>query len=258
MKKSAFLIFTVILTSCLYPGQNLSADTIHLKNGGSIEGIIKSEDSNRIEINVGFGTITCSGNEVVSIDRSSPAELNSLTDKWEKKQEELKKREDDFAKERERRLAEREEWLNKEYEKKQQETKDTKEIHLVRDQGSRSISVSTLLNDKVSAMLVVDTGASIVVLARRVGEGLGVDLSDTKKDIVTMQLAGGRKVDAKMIVLKSVRIEDVEVKDVLAGILLEEAQGMGFRDGLLGMTFLSQFNVKIDLKNGKIVLEKLN
>ena len=44
----------------------------------------------------------------------------------------------------------------------------------------------------------------------------------------------------------------------LAGVLLEDAPGMSFRDGLLGMTFLSRFNVKIDLKNGKIALEKLN
>ena len=44
----------------------------------------------------------------------------------------------------------------------------------------------------------------------------------------------------------------------MAAILIEEEQGMGFKDGLLGMTFLNKFNLKIDLKNMKVVLEKIN
>ena len=111
------------------------------------------------------------------------------------------------------------------------------------------------MDDKAKATLVLDTGANIVVLTRHKGEELGLDLSDTTKNIATLQLAGDRRVTAKMVMLKSVRIKDIEVKDVLAGVLLEDA-GIGFRDGLLGMTFLNKFNLKIDLKNMKMALEK--
>ena len=87
------------------------------------------------------------------------------------------------------------------------------------------------------------------------GEELGLDLSDTVNNIATLQLAGGHRVAAKMVMLKSVRIKDIEVKNVLAGVLLDDG-GIGFKDGLLGMTFLNRFNLKIDLKNMKMALEK--
>ena len=107
----------------------------------------------------------------------------------------------------------------------------------------------------MKATLVLDTGASIVVLTKRMGEELGLDLTDTKNSLATLQLAGDHRVTAKMVMLKSVRINDIEVKNVLAGVLLDDAS-IGLKDGLLGMTFLNQFNLKIDLKNMKMALEK--
>ena len=68
LKKSAFLAFTVIILSCAYPNPRLSADTIFLKNGRSIEGIVKNENGDNVEISVGFGTITCSLNEISKIE----------------------------------------------------------------------------------------------------------------------------------------------------------------------------------------------
>jgi len=248
-------ILTIAIAISLIAAASSRADIIYLNNGGSIEGIIKSEDENNVEVDIGFGTITCGKREIKQIERSTPDDERSLTEKWEKKREELAKSEKEFIHERLRRFAEYDKWIEDEREKKAKELSSEGAIDLSRDYLSGNILVDATLNDKVKATLILDTGASIVVLSRRMGQELGIDLSDTKSNLATLQLAGNRKVMAKMVMLKSVRIKDIEVKDVLAGVLLEDA-GIGFRDGLLGMTFLSRFNLKIDLKNMKMVLEK--
>ncbi len=73
-----------------------------------------------------------------------------------------------------------------------------------------------------------------------------------------MRLADGRRTAAKVIILESVRIQDVEVNKVMAAVMLEDISDPSLRDGLLGMSFLNRFNLKMDLKNMKITLEKIN
>ena len=254
MKKT---VIVIIFTALVYfiPAF-LFADTIYFKNGGTIEGIIKSEDNNSVEMGIGFGTITCAKQEIIKIERSTPGEKGALSEKWNKKKEELQRSEVDFERERQKRFAEYDKWTNEERERKlKEENTLAGTIDLARDPDSKSILVEVFLNDKAKATLVLDTGANIVVLTRQKGEELGLDLSDAVNNVATLQLAGEHKVLAKMVMLKSVRIKDIEVKDVLAGVLLEDS-GLGFKDGLLGMTFLNRFNLKIDLKNMKMALEK--
>ncbi|MDD5428539.1 MAG: retropepsin-like aspartic protease [Candidatus Omnitrophica bacterium] len=247
---TAIIVFLVFLAPSF-----LSADTVYFDNGGSIEGIIKSEDADNVQMDIGFGTITCPKREIKKIERSSPEEAVALTEKWEAKRQELKKSEEEFNLERQRRFAEYDEWMRQERERSEREARAQGTIDLARDYASSSILVGAVLNDKVNATLVLDTGASIVVLTKQKGEELGIDLTPTGNNLATLQLAGNHRALAKMVILKSVRINDIEVKDVLTGILLDDA-GAGFRDGLLGMTFLSRFNLKIDLKNMKLSLEK--
>ena len=231
------------------------ADTIYFNNGGTIEGIIKSENADHVDIDIGFGTITCAKQEIMKIERSTPDETAALTEKWEKKRAELKNSEAEFARERQKNFEEYQRWTQEEREKKAKEEAGEGTINLVRDPETRDILVDVFLNDKAKATLVLDTGASIVVLTKKKGEELGLNLADTKNSLATLQLAGDHRVTAKMVMLKSVRINDIEVKNVLAGVLLDDAS-IGLKDGLLGMTFLNQFNLKIDLKNMKMALEK--
>jgi len=132
-----------------------------------------------------------------------------------------------------------------------------KEINIAREPGGKGIMVEVLLNDSVKVNLVLDTGASIVALSRKTGEELGMDLSDTKKDLIQMRLADGSSTMAKVIILKSVKVQDVEVKNVMAAVMLDEVPAIGLTEGLLGMSFLSKFNLKTDLKNMKMTLEKI-
>jgi len=115
--------------------------------------------------------------------------------------------------------------------------------------------VKATLNGKVEVQFHLDTGASIVMLRRSVAEKLGMNLSRVVPDMQA-QIANGSKVNAKRIILESVKVENSEAKNVDAAILLDEAGDIG-SDGLLGMSFLKRFNFKVDQKEKKLILEKL-
>ena len=204
---------------------------------------------------IGFGTITCAKHEIMKIERSTPDEIAALTERWEKKRAELKKSEAQFDRDRQKSFEEYQKWTQEAREKRAKEESGGSTIDLARDPETRDILVDVFLNNQAKATLVLDTGASIVVLTKKKGEELGLDLTDTKNSLATLQLAGDHRVAAKMVMLKSVRINEIEVKNVLAGVLLDDA-AVGLKDGLLGMTFLNRFNLKIDLKNMKMALEK--
>jgi clan AA aspartic protease (TIGR02281 family) len=103
----------------------------------------------------------------------------------------------------------------------------------------------------------LDTGASLVVLRKNIAQKLGIDLRNVQSDL-KMQLADGRQVNVKSLVLESIKVQNAEAKNVEAAVILdEETQGSEFYDGLLGMSFLRKFNFKIDQKEKKLILEKL-
>ena len=235
-----------------------SADTLYLKNGRSLEGIIMTEDKDSVELDIGFGTITMAKDEIDRIYRSTPKETGELRQNWIMKTKELKDREEEFIRARQQRFEEYEKWVNEERERSQSQKHQSSQIGLVRDTASQAILVNTILNDNVKCALILDTGASLVVLSRKTGQKLGLDLSDKASDIIELHLAGDRKIQAKAIMLKSLRINDVEEKEIMAAVLLEDVVDPYFKDGLLGRTFLNRFNLKIDLKTMNMALEKIS
>jgi len=118
------------------------------------------------------------------------------------------------------------------------------------------MTVAVRLNNKVDTTMVLDTGASLILLTRDVAEKLGYNL-DRLRPNMKVQVADGRTVDAARIILDSVKVENSEAERVEASVLMEEKGNFGFEDGLLGMSFLKRFNFKIDLKEKKLILEKL-
>ena len=70
-------------------------------------------------------------------------------------------------------------------------------------------------------------------------------------------MADGKQINAKQIVLDSIKVENVEAQGVEAAIILDEISDAGLQDGLLGMSFLKKFNFKVDQRNKKLILEKL-
>ncbi|MDP3790952.1 MAG: retropepsin-like aspartic protease [Candidatus Omnitrophota bacterium] len=249
-----FIFFLVVMFAA-----DAQADTLYLKNGGVVEGIIEKEDEKSIELNMGFGAATFQRQQVKSVKRSSQDDNTKTMIKWEEKKREIDARAKEFEDAREKRLDDAYENLMEDArQKKLKEEGEVKHIQIARDDRTKGILVQALLNEKIKVSLVLDTGASLIILSRRIGEELGVDMADEKTGIIEFKLADGRSASAKAVVLDSVRIQDVEVKSVMAAVMLGETNDPSLRDGLLGMSFLSRFNLKMDLKSMKITLEKIN
>jgi clan AA aspartic protease (TIGR02281 family) len=229
--KHIILLF-LILSLCLSVAK-IYADTVYLKNGRSIEGVVKYENADFVELEVFGGTVKFSNPEINRIERA-PLEDNAfIRDKWQRQKQESEKR-----------LLEQ----------RQREEKKPKNVSFSSD--GRGIVVPALINKKLEADLILDTGASFVTLKKDVAEKLGLNLDNVKTEM-EMILADGRRIKAKLVVLDSLSAQGVEVDKVEAVILTEEMERLDFGDGLLGMSFLKRFNFKIDQKEKKLILEKL-
>ena len=116
------------------------------------------------------------------------------------------------------------------------------------------VIVDAVIDNSTLVRLVVDTGASIVVISKEVAERLGIAEESTDTDIEII-MANGAAVNAKPVILQSVKIGEAEVKNVPAAIL--ENNVVGGADGLLGMSFLSNFVISVDTSSNKLILERV-
>lgn len=229
-KRFSITVFTLVFLSGFVT--ELNADTIYLKNGRSIEGLIKSEDNNSVELEIKIGTIRLRKNEIERIYKSTPDESYAILKKWERQRLEAQ----------EKRLIEE---LKKEFEPKKIEF----------SKEPQGIVVDAILNKKIPASLILDTGASLVIITKEVAKKLGIDV-DKKDKVVKLIMADGRMIEAKYIVLESIGVQNVELENVDAAILLDDEQNLVFKDGLLGASFLNKFSFKVDYKNSRLILEK--
>lgn len=111
--------------------------------------------------------------------------------------------------------------------------------------------VEVLLNGSVKANLIVDTGATMVVLSERIGRQLGVN-RNSDLPTIGMSTAGG-KVEAPLFVLDSLKLGSAEVLNVET----TTNPHMGDMDGLLGMAFLGEFKVEMDRQKWEMTLKPL-
>lgn len=100
------------------------------------------------------------------------------------------------------------------------------------------------INGRFAGNFIVDTGASLVVLSRETAERLGVDL--TKAPSLFAQTANGVG-RGSGIMLERVEVQGARAERVTAAAV----DGLGKIDGLLGMSFLSRF----DLRRSRDLLE---
>lgn len=248
---------TVIFFLIALSAASAHADTVYLKNGGEVEGIIEKEDEQNLEVNMGFGTVTFKKSQVRSVERSSAEASVDMAKKWEEKKKELTAKEKEFNEARDKRFNDAyENWMDEAREKKSGEPGEVKSIKVAKDEGGSHVVVEALLNGKIKAVLLLDTGASLVVLSKRIGEELGLDTADAKNTMM-LRLADGRMANAKAVVLDNVKIGDVEVEKVMAAVIIDQLPAPNLKDGLLGMSFLNKFNIKMDLKEMKMTLERL-
>ena len=209
------------------------ADTLYLKNGRSIEGIIKNEDNEVVDLEVYGGSVKFMKSEIEKIEKASLEDSNALRQKWERQKIENQ---------------------NKILGQQLEEGRRPKQIEFSQD--TQNIILPVSLNNKLEVSLILDTGASLVVLRKNIAEKLGIDLNNVKPQ-AQLTLADGRQVNAKYIILESVKVENAEAKNVEAAVMLDDTGEAGLGDGLLGMSFLKRFNFKVDHRDKKLILEKL-
>jgi len=124
-------------------------------------------------------------------------------------------------------------------------------IPLVPD-GQGHFLADVLINSKIHAFLVVDTGSPVVMLTSSFIQKLGLDLSQSNQGYV--EVLNG-KYKAAAVTLSKVTVGEAFAQDVSAAVLLEKSQGIN--DGLLGLSFLSKFHFTLDQTGQKLILKKL-
>lgn len=230
MRKEAVLL-VLVYVFVFYA--KLNADTVYLKNGRSIEGIIKNEDKEIIDLEVYGGSVKFRKGEIEKIEKASLEDSNALRRKWEKQK-----------------IENQDKILRQQLE----EEREPRKIGFSQD--AQRIILPVTLNNKLEASLVLDTGASLVVLRKNIAEKLGINL-DAGGPEAKLTMVDGRQVNAKYIILESVAVEGTEAKNVEAAVMLDDVMELKIGDGLLGMSFLKRFNFKVDQKDKKLILEKL-
>ena len=114
-----------------------------------------------------------------------------------------------------------------------------------------SYFATVVINGKPPQEMIVDTGASSVVLPYSVAIECGVKPEESTATVIAT-VADGSKVKSKLLQLDSIRIGKFTAEHVECCVLPPEAKNA---PSLLGMTYLSRFNVSI---NGtELVLSKI-
>jgi len=125
--------------------------------------------------------------------------------------------------------------------------------HVVKlDKRGNSLVADVLLNRKVRADLILDTGATDTVISNNLAKKLGISAS--KGSIVLCQMADGRSVSGRQITIKEIRVGGAKVYNARAVVL--GSGEIGDSPGLLGMSFLNNFIFKVDSEQGLLTLQK--
>ncbi|MFH1791078.1 MAG: 2-thiouracil desulfurase family protein [Candidatus Omnitrophota bacterium] len=117
------------------------------------------------------------------------------------------------------------------------------------------VVVTARLDGRIDVRMVVDTGANILLITEDVARRLGLDIADESAKIQCV-LADGSRAMARPCVISSVDVGGRVVRDVAAAVI--GSSPMPGLDGLLGMSFLNNFIVRIDPKGKRLVLEEFS
>jgi clan AA aspartic protease (TIGR02281 family) len=113
--------------------------------------------------------------------------------------------------------------------------------------------VDVVLNGKVTRSMILDSGASMVALTSEMAKALNMTPGPNDPTI-RMQMADGKVVEAKQMMLRSVRVGQFTVENVECAVLPESLVAA---ENLLGGTFLRNFVYKLDHEAGELHLSQI-
>jgi len=105
-----------------------------------------------------------------------------------------------------------------------------------------------ILNERVKRYLVVDSGASFILINQQTAKELGVTIDESTPFIPGTTVSG--VILTPLVTLKSVRVGNAAVENVEA-VVYSMPSG---QDGLLGNSFLNKFRLVLDAINSKMIL----
>lgn len=113
--------------------------------------------------------------------------------------------------------------------------------------------VDVTFNGKVTRSLVLDSGASVVSLTADTAKALNM-IPGPNDPTIHLQLADGKVVEAKQMMIKSVRVGQFTVENVECAVLPESLVAA---ENLLGGSFLQNFVYKLDPVAGELHMSQI-
>ncbi len=107
------------------------------------------------------------------------------------------------------------------------------------------------VNNKSYKEFMIDTGASLVVIPKKLAVELGVKREDEVQDIV-LNMANGKSIKGRLVYLNKVEVSGMVANNVPAAVI----DTSGEITPLLGMSYFKNFFFQIDLANKKLKLKK--
>ncbi len=113
-----------------------------------------------------------------------------------------------------------------------------------------SYYASVVIDGKHAHEMVVDSGASLILLPKAIADQCGVTVGSGDPEI-TLVVASGSKIKGRLTRLDSVRVGKFTVQNVECAVLGPEASAA---KPLLGMTFLGRFKVELNAQASQLTL----
>ena len=124
---------------------------------------------------------------------------------------------------------------------------ETVELH--REGGVDHIDV--MLNGKGPVRMVFDTGAGPMTLSAELASRMNLKPTDRTMECV---VADGTKVTAKVMIIRTVTVGRLTVKDVTCAVMPKDKGDVA---PLLGQSFLQRFDYKYTQGSGRLILNKV-
>lgn len=123
----------------------------------------------------------------------------------------------------------------------------------VKANEQRALVAPVSVNGKPAVEMILDPATPGVCITKRVAAQLGIEISPHSPR-ATLRFASGRQIEARTVLLKSVKVGDMTAENVECTVLYTEEPDFPL---FLGGTFFSQFQYDLDKDANTLTLSKL-